>query len=52
MLHTRMSHSIKAQRGRSLTYTPIIRSSGRVLNDITLSIQAGEKVGICGRTGR
>ncbi|KAM0522494.1 hypothetical protein ACHAPE_002084 [Trichoderma viride] len=26
-------------------------SSGRVLNDITLSIQAGEKVGICGRTG-
>ncbi|KAM0463152.1 hypothetical protein ACHAPV_003278 [Trichoderma viride] len=26
-------------------------SSGRVLNDVTLSIQAGEKVGICGRTG-
>ncbi|PNP46855.1 hypothetical protein TGAMA5MH_01807 [Trichoderma gamsii] len=26
-------------------------SSGHVLNDITLSIQAGEKVGICGRTG-
>ncbi|KAL7924395.1 multidrug resistance-like protein [Trichoderma austrokoningii] len=26
-------------------------SSGCVLNDITLSIQAGEKVGICGQTG-
>ncbi|RFU80509.1 abc transporter [Trichoderma arundinaceum] len=26
-------------------------SSGRVLNDVSLSIRPGEKVGICGRTG-
>ncbi|TLD19247.1 hypothetical protein PspLS_09793 [Pyricularia sp. CBS 133598] len=41
------AHGALELRGLAASYP----SSGRVLNDISLSVQPGQKIGICGRTG-
>lgn len=28
------------------------RSSGKILQDISMTIETGQKIGVCGRTGR